>query len=218
MHKNPIKVLIVDDHPMVRRGLSMFVDGFPDFLLVGEASNVAVAVEIFRREQPNVVLMDLVMPDQDGSEAIQQIHEEDSTVAIIALTSFGEEHLIEAALRAGARGFLYKSVSVDELADAIRQTHRGKIILDAKASDVMQRLVSASNSPTPAPVMSTLSNRENEVLQLLERGLTNKQIAFKLGLQTSTVKQYISNIFSKLHVRSRTEAVATALHLGLIKK
>jgi two-component system, NarL family, response regulator LiaR len=217
MPQETIKVMIVDDHPMVRKGLAMFVAGYEDMQLVGEAGNAASAIELYERQRPDVVLMDMVLPEINGAEIIRRIRQGHPAAAIIALTSFGEENLIEEALRAGARGFLYKNVSVDELADAIRQTFRGRTILDPKASDVMQRLLSKTDSPLPAPIKSVLSEREYDVMRLLVRGLTNKQIAAQLNLQPSTVKQYIGNILSKLGVQSRTEAVAAALKLGLVK-
>lgn len=218
MTQQPIKVLIVDDHPMVRKGLALFVSGFDDLFLVGEAGNAQEALGLYAQHSPDVVLMDMVLPDIDGAKIIRMMRQLDSEAAIIALTSFGEEALIEAALHAGARGFLYKNISVDELADAIRQTHRGRTILDPKASEVMLRMVSGTNQTPPASVKSDLSEREKDVLKLLVQGLTNKQIAATLDLQTSTVKQYISNILSKLNVQSRTEAVASALRLGLLEK
>ena len=211
-----IKVMIVDDHPMVRKGLAMFVTGYEDMQLVAEAGDATRAFELYEQQRPDVVLMDMVMPGGDGASAIAQIRQRYPLAAIIALTSFGDEQLIEAALRAGAHGFLYKNVSVDELADAIRQVHRGRTILDPKAADVMLRLVSGTE-PLPA-LKSDLSERENAVLQLVAQGLANKQIAAQLKLQPSTVKQYISNILSKLNVQSRTEAVASALKLGLIEQ
>jgi NarL family two-component system response regulator LiaR len=212
-----IKVLIVDDHPMVRKGLALFVSGFEDMRLVGEAEDAAGAMEQFESQRPDVVLMDMVLPEISGAEIIRRIVQRHPEAAILALTSFGDEALIEAALLAGARGFLYKNVSVDELAEAIRQTHKGRTILDPKASRVMLRLVSGAEAPV-APIKFELSEREGEVLSLLAQGLTNKQIAAQLNLQTSTVKQYISKIFSKLNVQSRTEAVTAALRLGLIKQ
>ncbi len=218
MTQQPIKVLIVDDHPMVRKGLALFVSGFDDLLLVGEAGNAQEALDLYALHSPDVVLMDMVLPDVDGAQIIRMMRQLDSEAAIIALTSFGEEALIEAALHAGARGFLYKNIGVDELADAIRQTHRGRTILDPKASEVMLRLVSGANRTPFAFVKSDLSEREKNVLKLLAQGLTNKQIAATLDLQISTVKQYISNILSKLNVQSRTEAVASALRLGLLEK
>lgn len=215
MTKKQIKVLIVDDHLMVRKGLALLVSGFKDLQMAGEASNAESAIKLFESKKPDVVLMDMVMPDVSGAEAIRRIKQIHAGAIIIALTSFGEEELIKEALRAGARGFLYKNVSVNELADAIRQVHKGRVVLDPKASEVMLRIVSESNS---APIKSELSEREHEVLQLLAQGLTNKQIAIRLGIQLSTAKQYVSNIFAKLEVKSRAEAAATALRLGLIKQ
>lgn len=218
MPNETIKILIVDDHPMVRKGLAMFVNGSEGLRLVGEASNMQDALDLYEREQPDVVLMDMVLPETSGADIIRKIRQRDSEAAIIALTSFGEEKIIKDALQAGARGFLYKNVSVEELAEAIRQVHMGRTILDTKASDVMLKMVNASDSPEPASTKTDLSQREYDVLQLLIQGLTNKQIATQLDLQPSTVKQYVSNIIAKLGVQSRTEAVAVALKLDLKKR
>jgi len=212
-----ITVLIVDDHPVVRKGLAMFINSFTDLKLVGEAEDAASALEIYRRERPQVVLMDLLLPDMDGAAATRRILQEFPEAAILALSASGDEELIEAVLRAGARGFLSKLISVVELADAIRQVRQGRMILDTKATVVMQRMFHASNSPAPASVEAGLSEREQAVLVLLAQGLTNNQIATRLNIQLSTVKQYIGNILAKLRVRSRTEAVAVALKLGLVE-
>jgi NarL family two-component system response regulator LiaR len=213
-----IKILIVDDHPMVRRGLAVFIDSQPDLHLVGEAADAAKAFELYQRHLPDVVLMDMVMPGQDGATAIRHIRQEFPHAAIIALTSYGDDTLIEAALGAGARGFLYKDVSSEELAEAIRQTHRGRTILDAKASEVMLRLVSEHTSPAVEAPRSDFSERELLVLKYLVDGLTNKQIAVQLGIQPSTIKQYLRGIFAKLNVQSRAEAVGVALRLGVLKQ
>jgi two-component system, NarL family, response regulator LiaR len=213
-----ITVLIVDDHPVVRKGLAMFINSFADLKLVGEAADAASALEIYRRERPQVVLMDLLLPDIDGAGATRRIRQEFPEAVILALSASGDDELIEAVLRAGARGFLSKQISVVELAEAIRQVRRGQMILDARASAVMQRLFSASDSPAPASIKAGLSEREQAVLALLVEGQTNQQIATRLNIQLSTVKQYISNILAKLHVRSRTEAAAVALKLGLVEK
>jgi NarL family two-component system response regulator LiaR len=212
-----ISVLIVDDHPVVRKGLVVFIKSFPDLILVGEAEDAASALEIYRRERPQVVLMDLLLPDLDGAQAIRRIRQEFPEAAILALSASGDEDLIEAALRAGARGFLSKLIGVEELAEAVRQVHRGRMILDARASQVMSRLFNAPDSPAPASIKMALSEREQAVLVLLAQGLTNKQIAVRLNIQLSTVKQYIGNLFSKLRACSRTEAVAVALKLGLVE-
>ena len=213
-----IKIMIVDDHPMVRKGLAMFVNGSDGLQLIGEAGNAKDALSLYKRELPDVVLMDMVLSETSGANITRRIRQINPEAAIIALTSFGEEKIIKDALQAGARGFLYKSVGVDELAEAIRQVHMGRTILDAKASDVMLEIVGASDSLGPASSKADLSQRENDVLQFLIQGLTNKQIATQLDLRPSTVKQYVSNILSKLGVQSRTEAVAVALKLGLNKK
>ena len=213
-----IKIMIVDDHPMVRKGLAMFVDGSDGLQLIGEAGNAKDALSLYERKLPDVVLMDMVLSETSGANIIRRIRQINPEAAIIALTSFGEEKIIKDALQAGVRGFLYKSVGVDELGEAIRQVHMGRTILDAKASDVMLEIVGASDSLGPASSKADLSQRENDVLQFLIQGLTNKQIATQLDLRPSTVKQYVSNILSKLGVQSRTEAVAVALKLGLNKK
>jgi NarL family two-component system response regulator LiaR len=217
MTTETITVLIVDDHPVVRKGLAMFLGGFADMVLVGEAEDGASALEIYRRECPQVVLMDLLLPDMDGAEVIRRIRQDFPQAVILALSASGDEELIEAALRAGARGFLSKLVSVVELAEAIRQVHHGRMILDAKASALMQRMFNAPDPPAPASIKAGLSEREQAVLVLLVQGQTNKQIAARLNIQLSTVKQYIGNILAKLRVRSRTEAVAIALKLGLVE-
>lgn len=213
-----ITVLIVDDHPIVRKGLVTFISSFPDLRLVGEAEDAASGLEIYRRERPQVVLMDLLLPDMDGAAAIRMIRQEFPAAAILALSASGDEDLIEAALRAGARGFLSKLVSISELADAIRQVQRGRMILDVRASEIMQRLFTAPETALPpSAIKGGLSEREYAVLVLLVQGQTNKQIADCLNIQLSTVKQYIGNILSKLRVRSRTEAVAVALKLGIVE-
>lgn len=217
MKGKQIKVMIVDDHLMVRKGLAMLVSGFKDLRLVGEASNAAGALKLFESEKPDVTIIDMMMPDISGAEIIRRIRKIHADAVFIALTSFGEENLIEEALRAGVRGFLYKDVGVSDLADAIRQTYKGRTVLDPKASDVMLRLVNDSNLSSSASVPFVLSERERHVLELLAQGLTNKQIAAQLDIQLSTVKQYASHVFSKLKVKNRAEAVASALRLGLIK-
>jgi two-component system, NarL family, response regulator LiaR len=218
MTAETITVLIVDDHPIVRKGLVTFISSFPDLKLVGEADDGASALEIYRRERPQVVLMDLLLPDMDGAMAIRCIRQEFPEAAILALSASGDEELIGAALRAGARGFLSKIIGVDELAEAVRQVYHGRMILDARASEVMQHLFNAPGTPAPVPIRAELSEREQAVLVLLVQGLTNKQISLRLDIRLSTVKQYIGNILSKLQVRSRTEAVAVALKLGLVKR
>lgn len=214
MKEQRIKVMVVDDHMMVRKGLAQIVSGFKDMQLVGEAANAESAIKLFESKKPDVTLMDMMLPDMSGAEAIRRIKQKHEHAVFIALTSFGEENLIKEALQSGARGFLYKDVRVKDLANAIRQVHKGQLALHPKASDVMLRLVADSATP----ILPTLTKREQDVLQFLVQGMTNKQIAAHLDLQLSTVKLYTSNILSKLRAKSRTEAVAAALRLGLLEK
>jgi NarL family two-component system response regulator LiaR len=206
-----IRVLLVDDHPMVRRGLAAILKAFDDLELAGEAANGEEAVQRCAEVQPGVVLMDLIMPGMDGVAATRAIRERFPPVRVIALTSFREEELVQAALRAGAIGYLLKNVSADDLATAIRAAHAGRSTL---APEAAQALVHAAAQP-PVPG-SDLSAREREVLALLVQGLNNTAIAERLVVSTSTAKAHVSNILTKLGVSSRTEAVALAMRYRLV--
>lgn len=205
----PIRVLIADDHDMLREGLAMFLKAFPDMEMVGEAANGAEAVALCRRLSPDVVLMDLVMPEMDGVAAIGAIHAEQPRTAIIALSSFGEERLVRGALEAGAVGYLLKNISADNLAEAIRLARAGIGTLSPEASTA---LVAGRKTGEPA---NELTPREREVLRLLIDGRTNAEIAAQLGLSLYTVKNHVRNLLGKLGVGSRTEAVSLALQRGL---
>jgi NarL family two-component system response regulator LiaR len=215
MNTKKIKVMIVDDHLMVRKGLALFVNGSKDMELVGEAEDSAGAIQLYEQENPDVVLMDMMLPDNDGATTISRICKSHPGAKIIALTSFTEDEIIENALQAGASGFLLKNVSVEELASSIRMVHQGKTIFDAKASDVLHRLINRTEADDKKAVFS---EREKDVLRLLANGLTNKQIAAHLKVQPSTVKQYLSYIFSKMRVQNRAEAVAAAIRMNMLKK
>lgn len=217
MKDKPIKVMIVDDHMMVRKGLAQIVASFKDMQLVGEADNAESAIKLFESKQPDVTLMDMVLPDIHGAETIRRIRQKRKDAVFIALTSFGEEALIKEALQSGARGFLYKDVHIKDLAAAIRQVHKGGLALHPKASNLMMRIVENSATVTE-PVAPELTKRERDVLQYVVQGLTNKQIAAQLNIKLSTVKLYTSNILAKLKAKSRTEAAAEALRLGLVKQ
>jgi NarL family two-component system response regulator LiaR len=206
-----IRVLIVDDHPMVRRGLATFLKVFDDLELVGEAAGGQEAIRLCDRLRPDVVLMDMVMPDMDGATATRIIRKQSESIQVIALTSFKEEILVQSALQAGAIGYLLKDVSADELAGAIRAAHAGRATLSADVTEVM---VHAAGQP-PKPGLD-LTERERAVLALMVEGLNNSQIAGKLGVSPSTIKSHVSNILAKLGVSSRTEAVALALRHGLV--
>lgn len=208
---HPIRVMVVDDHTMVRRGLATFLKVFDDLEMVGEASTGEAAVRRSFDIQPDVILMDLMLPDIDGVTATRTIRDRSPSVQIIALTSFKEPNLIKNALEAGAIGYLLKDVSADELASAIRAAHAGRATLAQEATEVIVR--SASQPPEPG---LDLTDREREVLALLVEGMTNAQIADKLSVSPSTIKSHVSNLLSKLGVASRTEATALALRQGLV--
>ena len=207
----PIRVLLVDDHAVVRSGLSAFLQAFDDLELVGEAGSGEEAVAKCNVLHPDVVLMDLVMPGMDGAAATQAIRENWPDIQVIALTSFKETELIEGALDAGAIGYLLKNVAADELADAIRGAHAGRPTL---APEAAQALIQATTKATEPGF--DLTEREHEVLALMVEGLSNPEIADRLVVSRSTVKFHVSNILSKLSVESRTEAVAVALQQDLV--
>jgi two-component system, NarL family, response regulator LiaR len=201
-----IRVLVVDDHTMLRKGLATFLKVFDDLELAGEAANGQAAIQLCAEIKPDVVLMDMVMPDMDGAAATRLIRKLSPSIQVLALTSFKEEILVQSALQAGAIGYLLKDVSADELAQAIRAAYAGRSTLSPEAA---QALVHAVSQP-PAPGFD-LTGRESEVLTLMVEGLTNTQIAARLTVSPSTVKSHVSNILSKLGVSSRSEAVALAV-------
>ena len=207
----PIRVMLVDDHTMVRRGLAAFLKVFDDLQLAGEAESGEAAIQLCAEILPEVILMDMVMPDMDGATATRAIRQQFPQVQVIALTSFKEGDLVKKALEAGAIGYLLKDVSADELVRAIRAAHAGRATLSPEAA---QALVETANQP-PAPGLD-LTERELEVLALMVEGLNNTQIAGRLTVGSSTVKSHVSNILSKLGVASRTEAVTLALRNHIV--
>jgi two-component system, NarL family, response regulator LiaR len=211
MPNGRIKILIVDDHSVVRSGLGAFLQAFDDFELVGEASNGREAIDECALKLPDVILMDLVMPEMDGAQATQVIRERFPNIQVIVLTSFKEENLIESALQAGAIGYLLKNVSADELAAAIRSASIGRPTL---APEATQALIKASGRRQDHD--SDLTPREKEVLKMMIDGLSNPEIAQKLIVSRSTVKFHVSSILSKLNVSGRTEAVAVAIQKRLV--
>jgi len=202
----PIRVMLVDDHAMVRRGLATFLMVFDDLKLVCEAESGEDAIRRCAESMPDVILMDMVMPGMDGASATRAIHQQFPAVQVLALTSFKEGELIKNALEAGAIGYLLKDVSAEELARAIRAAASGRATLSPEAA---QALVETANQP-PEPGLD-LTEREREVLTLMIEGLNNTQIAGRLSVSPSTIKSHVSNILSKLGVASRTEAVTLAL-------
>ena len=207
----PIRVMLVDDHTMVRKGLATFLRAFDDLELAGEAESGQMAIQLCATLQPDVILMDMVMPDMNGAAATRAIRQKFPAVQVIALTSFKEEELVKSALEAGAIGYLLKDVSADDLVKAIRAANAGRATLSPEAA---QALVHAASQP-PAPGYD-LTERERAVLALIVEGLNNTQIASRLVVSPSTIKSHVSNILSKLGVTSRTEAVAIALRHKLV--
>ncbi len=206
-----IRVVVVDDHLMVRLGLRTFLRFYNDLELVGEASNGETAIQLCRQLQPDVVLIDMVMPDIDGTTATRIIRQENPNIQVLILTSYKDDRLVQIALQAGAVGFLIKDISSDELAQAIRAAHNGQITLSPAAA---QSLVEAVNrSPLPG---RDLTERERVVLTLMVEGLNNTQIAARLVVKPSTIKTHVSNILVKLGASSRTEAAAMAIRNRLV--
>ena len=207
----PIRVLLVDDHAMLRRGLATFLKVFDDLELAGEAASGEDAIQLCAQLLPDVVLMDMVMPEMDGVTATRAIRQQFPEVQVVALTSFKEEELIQHALQAGAIGYLLKDVSADTLAQAIRDAHAGRATLSPEAAQALAQ--AAAQPPTPG---RDLTERERDVLALLVEGLDNTQIADKLVVSPSTIKSHVSHILSKLGVSSRTEAATLALRHRLV--
>lgn len=206
-----IKVMIVDDHAVVRSGLSAFLLAFDDLEHVGDATGGADAVGKCIALRPDVVLMDLVMPDVDGAEATRRIKEACPEVQVIALTSYKEDDLVQGALKAGALSYLLKNVSADELAGAIRAAYAGRSTLAPEAAEVLIK------AATESPEEDGLTRRELEILELMVTGLSNPDIAEKLFVSRSTIKFHVSNILMKLGAATRTEAVFIARQRKLVQ-
>ena len=208
----PIRVIIVDDHAMLRRGLKFFLKGFDDLELVGEANSGPAALDLCAEVQPDVVIMDMVMPGMDGAQATQAIREQFPQVQVIALTSFQEEDLVQRALQAGAIGYLLKNVNADGLAHAIREAYAGRSTLAPEATEI---LIQATRQRAAQPDYG-LTEREQEVLALLVEGLSNAEISERLVITVATVKFHVRGILSKLGVSSRAEAIALAWQEKLV--
>jgi NarL family two-component system response regulator LiaR len=207
----PIKVMLVDDHNVVRSGLATFLKAYDDLKLVGEARNGVEAVSLCQRDTPDVILMDLMMPEMDGIAATRAILADHPQVKIIAMTSFEEEKLVQGVLAAGAISYLLKNVTAGELARAIRDAASGKSTLSPEAARVLIQATRPPKEPTP-----DLTEREREVLDLLVQGHSNQHIAEAMFISVATVKAHISSILSKLGVSSRTEAIAYAIKHKLV--
>jgi NarL family two-component system response regulator LiaR len=206
-----ISVLIADDHPFVRHGLRTYLETLDDLEVVGEASDGAEAVELATRLLPEVVLMDLVMPELDGVEATRAIRAASPSTKVIVLTSFDDDEKVFPAIKAGAAGYLLKDVHPAELAEAVRKASRGEALLaPSVAARLMQEVAGEGGRPG-----NDLTERELEVLRLIARGQANKVIARELGVSEKTVKTHVSNILAKLHLADRTQAALYAVREGL---
>jgi len=207
----PIRVLIADDHEIVRRGLRMTIQGEPDMELVGEAQTGRQAVDLVSKTQPDVLLLDIQMPDMDGLQAARLIKASHPALPILILTSFRDDAQLYAALRQGVNGYLLKDIGGDELVEAIRGAFQGKPQLHPEiARRLMERM------PAPLDPFAELTPRELDVFKLVSKGMSNKEIGLALTVTEVTVKGYVSAILSKLHVEDRTQAALLAVRYGLI--
>jgi DNA-binding NarL/FixJ family response regulator len=209
----PIRVILVDDHAVVRRGLRGFLELLDDIEVVGEADDGQKAVEAVARLEPDVVLMDLVMPELDGIGAIAAIKSARPVTEIVALTSFIEEEKVTAALEAGASGYLLKDSEADDVAAAIRAAFAGEVHLDPAVARLLAQRMRARKEPEP---VEPLTDREKEVLGLVGKGMANKEIAYQLGITERTARTHVSNILGKLGLASRTQAALWAVDHKLI--
>ena len=209
--EQPIRILIVDDHQMVRRGLRTFLRGFDDMTIVGEAENGEQAVNLCTEVQPDVILMDIIMPGMDGIKATRTIHENYPHIKIIALTSSSDMESVASMMQSGATSYLIKNASDDQILNAIRVAQKGERSLSPEAT---QALIDAS--ARPSSVSYHLTEREVDVLRLLVEGMSNPTIADELVISKATVKYHVGSILSKLGVANRSEAIALALKYQLV--
>ncbi|WKZ41666.1 MAG: response regulator transcription factor [Anaerolineales bacterium] len=210
-----IKILIADDHLLIRQGLRLVLDTELDFELVGEASDGNEALRLCKKLKPDVVLMDLRMPNMDGLTAIEKLRVEQPEIAVVILTTFNEDDLMFRGLQAGARGYLLKDTDRSTLFDTIRAAARGETLLKP---EIMRRVLSQANAPKATSSEPThLTERELEVLKAVARGERSKEIAVHLGISERTVKAHLANIYEKLGVDSRAAAIAVAAQRGLLE-
>jgi len=208
--RDEIRVMVVDDHDMVRRGLAAYFKTHPDLILVGEASDGLEALEVCQSQQPDVILMDLIMPGMGGIEATRRIREQHPDIQVIALTSFQDKDLVQEAIQVGAISYLLKNVSGDDLADAVRSANAGHGTL---SPEVTRDFIMSAQKPK---LGNDLTPREREVLALLVEGLTNPEIAERLSISRATATAHVSHILSKLGVSNRAEAIVLAVRSKLV--
>ncbi len=212
-----IRVLVADDQALVRSGFRMILDERPDLELVGEAENGAQALELAKELDPDVILMDVRMPELDGVEATKRLVAAGTRARILVLTTFDLDEYIYASIRAGASGFLLKDVQPDELADAIRVVAAGNSLFGPAATQRLLDRFAERNEPTQLRSLDALTDREHEILELLAHGLSNAEIAERLYLSETTVKTHVSAVLRKLGVRDRVQAVIAAYEAGIAR-
>jgi len=213
MEENPIRILVVDDHALVRKGLVALLDVKPGVEVIGEASDGDEAVQMARTLNPDVILLDLVMPNKDGITALQEIRQDNKDVKILILTSFTEESKMKAAIEAGANGFQIKDSTPDELLTSIQVVYQGSFIAHHQFSN---RILQGFDDDKPIPANGDLTEREVAVLKKVAQGYTNREIADLLSISDRTVSTHVSHILSKMEVDNRVQAAMKAVNDGLI--
>ncbi|AEB12311.1 response regulator [Marinithermus hydrothermalis] len=210
-----IRILLADDHALFRQGLRTLLEAEPEFRVIGEAGNGREALRTALATRPDVILMDIQMPELDGVQATQEILREFPEARVIMLTMYRQDAYVFEAVKAGARGYLLKDAQAEELIDAIRRVHQGEVLLDGElAEQIIQDFRAKREALTTAPA-AELTEREVQILRLLAQGATNQEIADELGLSEKTVRNRLSEIFAKLHLNNRTQAALYAIREGL---
>jgi len=214
---DPITILIVDDHEVVRKGVRGYLDTLPEFEVIGEAYSGEEAIDLVKLHIPDVVLMDLILPGMDGVEATRIVKNISPRTQIVVLTSYHDDSLVFPALKAGAISYILKDMKMDKLADAVKKAHLGEVILHPKvAARVLQNI--RKENQLDDDIYTELTERESEVLKLIANGYSNSQIAEELVISENTVKGHVSNILSKLHLADRTQAAVYAWRQGIVQR
>jgi two-component system, NarL family, response regulator LiaR len=210
-----IKVLIVDDHPIVRKGLCDLIEFSPDICVIGEAANGAEVIRLAQTLNPDIVLLDLVMPGMDGIDIITRLKSDHPDLRILILTSFSEDEKVIAAIKAGAQGYMLKDSSPQDVLQALREVYRGKSFLSPV---IARKLIREMNQPMPTPAENeVLTERETEILTMIAKGMTNQEIADWFVISRKTVITHVSKILAKLHLTNRTQAALYAVQIGMVK-
>jgi two-component system, NarL family, response regulator LiaR len=214
---NPISIIIVDDHEVVRNGIRSFIETLPDFQVVGEAASGEEAIKLVGEQIPDVVLMDLIMPGMDGIETTREVKKVSPRTQVVVLTSYHEDEHIFPALKAGAISYLLKDMKMEKLAETIQRAVRGEVTLHPFIAARVLRNLRGENTDGEA-LYAELTERELDVLKLIANGLSNSQIAAELVISENTVKGHVSNILSKLHLADRTQVAVYAWQKGIVRR